>query len=219
MVALRDSPIRVLIVDDHTMFAETLTMAINTLADVEVVGQAHSLAEAHQFLEEQTVDLVILDYRLPDSVGSDGITSLRRAFPEAACLVLTAVSDPRIAAEVISAGAIGYLTKDLDLAALSRGIRDSVRGRPVVDSDMTRAMLARLSRGDHQLGQDLTKREQQILEMMAQGLSAAQMATVLHLSVSTVRNHVAKILAKFNVHSMREAVALARNVGILADHS
>jgi DNA-binding NarL/FixJ family response regulator len=218
MVAADNSIISVLIVDDHAMFAESLTMAINTLSDVEVAGHAKSLAEAYQFLEGRVVDLILLDYRLPDSVGSDGVASLRASFPEVACLVLTAVSDPRIAAEVISSGAIGYLTKDLDLAALSRGIRDAVRGRPVVDSEMTRAMLARLSRGEHQLGQDLTKREQQVLEMMDQGLSAAQMAIVLHLSVSTVRNHVAKILTKFNAHSMREAVALARSVGILSDH-
>lgn len=207
--------ISVLMVDDHSMVAEGFSLALSSTSDIGITSVANSLSQALELLRDDQYDLVLLDYRLPDVTGVQAVVELKASFPSIPIVLLSAVHDARVGTAAIEAGAMGYLTKDLDFASLVRGIRDAVRGRPVLDEQMTRAMLTRLVGIESSIGSDLTQRELEILSLMERGLSAQQMSSELTISVNTARNHVAKVIYKLNVHSMREAVAVARAEGIL----
>lgn len=217
MEGLRDmlDPIRILIVEDHVVFADTLSLALGAQPDMAVVGVAKDEKEALKVLQSRPCDIVLMDMHLEASEGLEIIDTLRQVNPGMAILMLTAVKDPRSAAFAISHGAAGFLTKDMPLGEVIRGIRDASRGRTVMDSSMASEVLSILAGRRQRIGDNLTPREVEVLRMLDLGRSAAEIAKELNISLNTIRNHIARIISKLESHSMHEAVAIARREGIL----
>ncbi|CAG4919297.1 MULTISPECIES: response regulator transcription factor [Acidithrix] len=207
--------IQILIVEDHTVFAETMSMALSAQSDMNVVGVAKDGSEAASMLRSYHCDVVLMDMRLGEDEGLDVIERLRLLNGEVAILVLTAVRDARSAAFAVSHGAAGFLTKDMPLSDVIRGIRDSVRGRSVMEPSMATEVLSILSGRRQRVGDNLTKREIEVLHMLDAGNSAAEIAGSLNISLNTARNHIARIISKLECHSMLEAVSTARREGII----
>lgn len=210
-----DSPIRVLIVEDHLVFAETMAMALGLQPDMVVVGVARDVHDAGVHLGAKSADVVLLDMRLDGEEGLDAIEKLHHIDDDVAILILTAVRDPRSAAFAVSHGAAGFLTKDMPLNEVMRGIRDAARGRAVMEPSMASEVLGILSGRRQSIGDDLTKREVEVLRMLDFGHSAADISIALQISQNTARNHIARIISKLECHSMLEAVSVARREGII----
>lgn len=212
-----DDVIRVVVIDDHAVFAESISTALAAFPDVEVVGVGHSRADAVALVGSAEPDAVLLDYRLADASGADVIRSLHEVVPELTIVVLTAAVDERTLAEAMDAGCSAYVTKDQSLDAVIGALRSAVAGRAVFPPDLLRAVLRR--RTQRQVEWDLSPRELEVLALLAEGLTNKAIAARLVLSLHTVRNHVQNILGKLGAHTRLEAVAIATRAGLLPRRS
>jgi DNA-binding NarL/FixJ family response regulator len=204
---------RVLIVDDHRMFVDSLVRLLEDETDLAVVGVASTIAEALRSVRRQRPDVVLLDYRLPDGDAPACIAELRDLAPDARVLVMTGLGDDATLAAAREAGCAGVVTKDKAAQDLVEGLRAVAAGQ----SMMSAVAAPRTATGDRRVADPgLTAREREVLEELAAGKSTAAIATSLHISPVTVRNHVQRILAKLDARSRLEAVALAIRAGIIA---
>jgi DNA-binding NarL/FixJ family response regulator len=205
---------RVLIVEDHAMIAHGLKAALDGVDDFVVVGLANTVEDGDRMAARLEPDVVVLDYRLPDGEAPEAIARIARSRPEARVLVLTAASDQRSVLRAIEAGAAGYLLKDQPITDLVAGIRAVKSGHTAVSPTVLPELLARL--GPDQAGPTtLTRREIEVLQLLADGGTNSEVAEKLHLSVNTVRNHVQNILSRLGAHSKLEAVSIAIREGII----
>lgn len=207
--------IRVLVVDDHAMFASSLANALQAEPDLLVVGQATTLAEAQRQLVTAAPDVVLLDHRLPDGEGVSAITTLLALRPSAQVVVLTATASDRVLVTAMEAGAAGFIAKTQQLDDVIDGVRAAAQGESVVSPKMLARLLPRLHRQGPRPRTELTDREHEILDLLAGGLSNADIAAELTLSVHTVRNHVANLSAKLGAHSKLEVLAIAVRDGLV----
>jgi DNA-binding NarL/FixJ family response regulator len=206
---------RILIVDDHDMFADSLRMALSAQPDFEVVGTASTLARAKRLVATTAPDVVLLDHRLPDGLGVDSISDLKAIRPEAQVVVLTAAAADSMLVAATEAGCAGFILKTSPLDELVSAVRTAAAGEIMVSSDLLSQLLNRLQHQDEQPATDLTVREQEILQLIAEGLTNGSIAARLFISVNTVRNHVQSILAKLGAHSKLEALSLAIRDGLI----
>ncbi len=206
---------RVLIVDDHTLFAQALAAALSTDADVDVIGTAASLAEADRALSRQPADVVLLDYRLPDGTGLDALEVIKRLAPLAAVVMVTANEDERVLLAAVEAGCAGFILKTGDLHDVQAAVKRAANGEASISPVLLTRLLRRLGQRDTGVGSDLTRRETDILRQVVSGRSNADIADDLVLSVHTVRNHVQNVLAKLGAHSKLEAAAIAVREGLV----
>jgi DNA-binding NarL/FixJ family response regulator len=206
--------VRVLVVDDHQMFATSLAHALQSEPDLVVVGQATSIGEAQRLIASTAPDVVLLDHRLPDGDGVGAIADLRAIRPSARIVVLTATASDRVLVAAMEAGAAGFIAKTQRLDDVTAGVRAAAQGESVVSAKLLSRLLPRLHR---QSGgpADLTEREREILDLLARGLSNADIARELTISVHTVRNHVANLSAKLGAHSKLEVLAIAVRRGLV----
>ncbi|HXF57756.1 MAG TPA: response regulator transcription factor [Actinomycetota bacterium] len=207
---------RVLIVDDHQLFAETIRWLMERHG--MVVGLASEPGEALHRCRQDRPDLVLLDLGLP---GADGI-ALGRAIleesPETKVIVVTALRDPRMVKEALRAGFHGYLTKDLSLSRFVDSLRAALADQVVIPQPLARAASAREGRREAPealLAEQLTPREREVLALLAQGATGQAIARRLSITHNTVRSHVQSILNKLQVGSRLEAVAFAIRNGLL----
>ena len=199
--------ITVLIVDDHSMVAESFRRALANEADLEVVAVAHSAADAHSAANLHRPDVVLMDYTLPDGDGVSTAAALVQERPEIKVILVTG-SDARSAVRgAIEAGCVGYLEKTMALSQLALAIRAAAAG----DTAISPEHLARAMQAPRDTGVQLTARELDVLRLVAGGLSNRAIADRLILSLHTVRTHVQSILSKLGVHSKLEAAAFARD--------
>lgn len=210
------SETRVLLVDDHKLFAQALAAVLEQDSTLRVIAQASSLAEALTELERESADVILLDYRLPDSNGVDATIAIKALAPLAAVVMVTAVEDERVLLAALEAGCAGFVTKTADLV----DVRDAVRRAATGESTITPMLLTRLlSRMAQQrsgsVGGDLTARENEVLRMIGAGMTNGEIAARLFLSVNTVRNHVQSVLTKLGAHSKLEAAAIAVREGLI----
>ena len=196
--------IRVLIVDDHALVAESLALALDDHAGIAVVGRASSSMEAVETALRLVPDVVVLDHGLPDRDGVDTARALVAAQPGVRIVMLTGSGALNLARRASEAGCLGFVTKDRATSELVAAIRASAEGRPVA------------AVGSHTTPDvDLSSRELDILDGIVRGLDNRSIATELYLSVHTVRNHVQRLLAKLGAHSKLEAAATARREGFM----
>ncbi len=209
------APIRVMLVEDHTMVAEALGAAFEEFAEIELVASVDSLANCLTAAKEHVPDVVLLDRRLPDGDGIEAIARLRVASPSSRVLVLTGDANSAIAARILEVGGAGLLLKSGLLDELVTAIRTVAGGDVVIEPELLSGALALLAGSGGGLGPVLTLRERQVLGMIADGAGTDRIAKELCLARNTVRNHVQRILAKTGTHSKVEAVAHARRNGLL----
>ncbi len=197
------------------MFAASLAQALQSESDLLVVGQGTSIREARALMASAAPDVVLLDHRLPDGDGVGAIADLHRIRPSAKIVVLTASASDRVLVAAMEAGAAGYIAKTQRLDEVIAGVRAAAQGESVVSAKLLRRLLPRLQRRGPAGGTELTEREREILDLLAKGMSNADIAGQLTISVHTVRNHVANLSAKLGAHSKLEVLSIAVREGLV----
>lgn len=189
--------IRLLLVDDHKVVRLGLRALLEAEPDIQVAGEAATATEAIQMIDQLRPDLVLMDIRLPDQNGIAACRQIRQHWPDIQVLMLTSFADEELVLEAISAGAAGYVLKQLDTNELVNAVHAVGRGDAVLDPAVTKKILARVRCAEHEAQsaafRDLSERELQVLALVAEGKTNAEIADVLILSEKTVRNHVSTI--------------------------
>jgi DNA-binding NarL/FixJ family response regulator len=173
------------------------------------VGTAHGVAEALALVESGRPNVVLMDYRLPDGDGISAVTEILRKWPETHVLMLSGDAPEDLMALAIEAGCVGMLAKNRPTEELLSAVRSAGRGELVFRVDEMNTLIHHLRRSVNPDAELLTKREIEVLQLLAEGMSTERVAAELFISIHTVRNHVAKILTKLGAHSKLEAVAIA----------
>ncbi len=210
--------VRVLIVDDHSVIRTGLRALLKSDAELQVVGEADNGREAFRLVEELLPDVVLLDIGMPGEDGIQVAKRLRTSFPQVRVLFLTMHEEEGLLREAIAAGAAGYVIKRAEEAEILNAIHAASRGDLYVHPAMTRALLE--TRGAERPvggvpGVSLTRREVDILKMLARGNTNRQIAEALGLSVRTVEGHRANLMGKLGVSSRVELVTYAEKHGLM----
>jgi NarL family two-component system response regulator LiaR len=209
-----NAPIRLLIVDDHSVVREGLRAFLRLQEGIEVVGEAAGADEAIRVAATSTPDVILLDLVMPDGDGIGAIRRLIEVAPAVRVLVLTSFADDAQIFAAIGAGAAGYLLKDLDPQALADGIREVHAGRPALDPSVA-SRLMRGSPASRLLHDQLTPRERDVLHLMVEGLANKQIAQRLGIGEKTIKTHVSRVLAKLGVADRTQAAVLAIREGLV----
>lgn len=202
------STIRVMIVDDHTMVRKGLAAMLKAKADLELVGEACDGREALSVCERARPDVILMDLLMPKMDGTATIQVIRERWPQTQIVTLTSFGEKELVHEALRAGAISYLLKNVSVDELADAIRAAHAGRPTLAPEATQALIQAASQEPEPV-YDLTRREYEVLELMAEGLTNPDIAARLTISRSTARAHVSHILSKLEVSNRAEAVALA----------
>ena len=212
---------RLLLVEDHASFRQTLALVFEGEPDFEVVAQAGTVAEAREVMGDREVDLGVVDLSLPDGEGVELIEDLRQANPHFAALVLTASLDRAEHARAVEAGAAGVLHKSADMDQILDATRRLAEGETLLSPEelVELLRLAGQSREEEREArasiEQLTRREREVLLALTRGLSNKEIAEHLHMSVDTERTHMMNILSKLGVHSRLQALLFAARYGIV----
>ena len=203
--------IRIFLLDDHELVRRGLRDLIETEEDLEVTGEASTADEALRRVAAAQPDVAVLDVRLPDGNGVEVCREIRSHHPSVACLMLTSFADDEALFDAIMAGASGYVLKQVRGNELVEDIRRVAAGQSLLDPGVTARVLDRLRRGpeqDEELA-SLTDQEQNILELLAEGLTNRQIGERMYLAEKTVKNYVSNLLAKMGMHRRTEAAVYA----------
>lgn len=208
-------PIRVMCVDDHELLRKGIRFSLLSVEDIELVGEASDSGKALQLCEDLQPDVVLMDMRMTGEM--DGIAAtqtIRELFPQIQVLVLSSFHDRELVQGAMQAGAIGYLVKGGSSQELQDAIRTAYAKRPTLAPEAVEALIQpRESKQKSQV--ELTEREVEILALLVEGLSNAQIAEKLFLSVAAVKYHVSNILSKLGAANRTEAAAIARQYELL----
>jgi NarL family two-component system response regulator LiaR len=201
-------PIRVMLVDDHTMVRRGLAAFLKVFDDLQLVGEAESGEAAIQLCAEVMPDVILMDMVLPLMDGAATTRLIRQQFPQTQVIVLTSFKEGELIKNALEAGAIGYLLKDVSADELVRAIRAAYVGRATLSPEAAQTLVETANQPPAP-GLDLTEREREVLALMIEGLNNTQIAGRLTVSPSTIKSHVSNILSKLGVSSRTEAVTLA----------
>jgi DNA-binding NarL/FixJ family response regulator len=211
--------LRVLVVDDHLTFAELLVRALDSEPDLHCVGHAQSAEDARRQVAELSPDLVLTDVRLgPD--GEDGISltsTLTTSYPDVLVVILTAFADGDLVRRAAAAGASGIVPKNGSLSEMLDVLRRARSSSLVLHPELLGSLLRppRPAPEPAAAASSLTVREQQVLELLAQGLDPRAIARRLGISVNTSRGYIKTLLMKLDAHSQLEAVVTATRLGLI----
>lgn len=212
------SPITVLIVDDHALVRQGVRAYLDTQADLCVVAEAASGIEALRLAEEYVPDVVLMDLVMPEMDGIEITARLRKISPRSQVVVLTSFHDDTHIFPAIKAGALSYLLKDVDPHDLAEAVRAAARGEAVLHPRIAARLVAEL-RGERRQDTnpfiDLSERELDVLRLIAEGLSNAEIAERLILSEKTVKGHVSNILGKLHLADRTQAAVFAWRTGVV----
>ena len=206
--------IRVFSVDDHELLQRGIRSSLRSFADLELVGEAADGQEALAKCAETEPDVILMDMVLAGDM--DGIATtqaVKERFPHIQIVVLSTFYDRKLVQSVMQAGAIGYLVKGVSGEELAEAIRAAYAGRPALTTEAVNALL-QPDEKEPRPGHDLTNRERDVLALLVQGLSNAEIAAQLHISISAVKYHVSNILSKLETTNRTEAAAVARQHGL-----
>jgi len=201
-------PIRVMLVDDHTMVRRGLATFLKVVDDLLLVGEAESGADAIQLCGEILPDVVLMDMVMPDMDGATATRAICQQYPQVQVIALTSFKEGDLVKNALEAGAIAYLLKDVSADDLVRAIRAAHAGRATLSPEAAQALVETANQPPTP-GLDLTEREREVLTLMIEGLNNTLIAARLTVSPSTIKSHVSNILSKLGVASRTEAVTLA----------
>ena len=215
------SVIRIVVVDDHTLFRRGLTALLSRDAQFQVVGDAADAGEALRRVQELQPDLVLLDNHLPGVNGVDVLPALREAAPAARVLMLTVSEDEHDLAAALRSGACGYLLKTIEGDALAQSIRRAMRGEPVIAGEMTGKLVAAFQASSAPAAagppapiDTLSPRELEIVRLIARGASNKEIGRALGIAETTVKIHVQHLLRKLGLSSRVQAAVYASEHGL-----
>jgi len=210
--------ITVLLVDDHAIVRSGVRAYLDSQPDLQVIGEAGSGAEAVRLAEELVPDVVLMDLIMPEMDGVEATWRVRRVSPRSQVVVLTSFHEDEQLFPAIRAGALSYLLKDIAPEDLADAIRSAARGEAVLHPRVA-ARLIREMRGERSSTQnvyaELSEREMEVLRLIAEGLSNAEIAARLVLSEKTIKGHVSNILSKLHLTDRTQAAVLAWREGII----
>ncbi|MFJ8000431.1 response regulator [Streptomyces sp. NPDC096310] len=215
--------IRVLIADDETLMRAGIRLILENAEDIEVTAEAADGRAAVTACRGQDIDVALLDLQMP---GTDGITAaeeIARTSPRTRVVMLTAFGEERSVTRALRVGATGFLLKDTGPTELIRSVRLAASGEPVLAPRITRQLLERHVRSGHETEaalrrtDGLTAAERDVLRLLGTGLSNAEIADQLHLSASTVKAHISRILTRTGCANRVQAAVLAHDAGLLTD--
>lgn len=201
-------PIRVMIVDDHDMVRRGLAAFLRVKPELELVGEARDGLEALEICEKVRPDVVVMDLVMPRMSGAETTRAIRRHWPHVQVVALTSFEERDLVREALSAGAIGYLLKNVSVDDLAAAIHAAHAGRTTLSPEALQALIAS-DAGSAAMDYQLTAREQEVLALLVQGMSNPEIADSLVVSRATAKAHVSNILSKLGVSNRSEAVALA----------
>lgn len=215
-------PIRLMLADDHTMLREAVRRAMEA-AGLDVVAEAGDGEEAVRLAAEAAPDVILMDVSMPILDGVEATRQIHRDSPDVHIVMLTMHADAEVITRALSAGAIGYLVKDSSMAEVVDAVRLAANGDTALSIDLASSMLREVQRlGDVPPNakaaspeQIITKREEEVLQLIAEGLSTPEVAASLYISVKTVKNHLASIYAKLDSRDRTQAVVRAVKMGIV----
>ena len=202
------NPIRVMIVDDHTMVRRGLAVILKTVDDLVLVGEASNGQEAVHLCEQAQPDVILMDLVMPDMDGTTATRIIRERRPHVQIIALTSFHEKELVQKALQAGAISYLLKNVSADELAEAIRSAYAGQPTLAPEATRALIQAASQPSIP-DYGLTPREYEVLVLLVEGLSNLEIAERLTVSRATARAHVSNILAKLGVSNRAEAIALA----------
>ncbi len=205
--------VSVLIADDHRMLREGLSRSL-TEQGLRVTGEASNGAEAVKLAQELRPDVILMDVTMPVLDGVEATRLLRRHLPECQVVMLTMHADREVMARAIQAGAVGYLVKDCSAEDVVEAVRMAASG-DTVSPELATSMLAEVQRSAEEGPAVISSREEEVLQLVADGLSLPQVAERLYISVKTVKNHLASIYQKLDARDRTQAVLQAVRMGII----
>lgn len=209
------NPIRVMLVDDHTMVRRGLATFLMASDDLELAGEAESGQDALDVCAQTTPDVILMDMMMPDMDGATATRALRQQHPQVQIIALTSFKELDLVKNALDAGAIGYLLKDVSADELAQAIRSAHAGRGTLSTEIGQAFVQAANQPPEP-GHDLTPREREVLALLVEGLNNTQIAGRLTVSPSTIKSHVSNILTKLGVSSRTEAVTLALRHGLVS---
>lgn len=212
--------IRIIVVDDQEIVCQGLTTILNNDPLIQVVATANDGLEAIRLVEELLPDLVLMDLKMPELNGIQATQRIRQRFPQVRVLVLTTYDDDEWLFDAIRSGASGYLLKDTPSVDLIKAIKGTVSGDTYIDPAVAGKVLTNISSlksiNQKQSSIQLSDRETEILQLLARGLSNADIARELFLSEGTVRNYTSTIFSKLGVNDRTQAVITAFKHGLVS---
>ena len=214
-----DAPIRIIVADDHPVVRGGLVALLRTIPSLDVVGEAADGATAVRLTHEHRPDVVLMDVRMPGMDGVEATRQIREQTPESRVLILTMYDDDATVFTAMKAGAQGYLLKESEQDDIVRAVHAVVAGEAIFGPGVAARVLGYFTEPPQAVVAEypfpeLTHREREVLELLAQGMKNADIATALFLSPKTVSNQLTAIFAKLQVASRGEAIVRAREGGL-----
>jgi len=210
-----DTTIRILLVDDHAIVREGLRALLDDVDGMSIVGEASNGDEAVEMAARLVPHLVLMDLKMPGMPAPDAIRTIRARNPTVQILMLTSYAEDTQVQKVISAGALGYVLKDVAKAELLKAMNTVVRGEPWLHAEAQRLLVNRMRKPSELNPLDLlTDREKSVLKLLAQGQSNRSIGKNLQLTEGTVKGYVSNILAKLKLEDRTQAALLAVKLGM-----
>jgi DNA-binding NarL/FixJ family response regulator len=210
--------IRIVLADDHRIVVEGLRYLLANQPDMEVVGEAADGRATVEQVMAHKPDVVIMDINMPDMNGVESTRQILSHFPRTRVIALSMYSDTRMVAEMLKAGAAGYLLKDCAFDELSRAIHTVMNDQRYLSPGLTDIVVGdyvrNLSQTRVSSSAPLTEREREVLQLLAEGKTTKQIAALLHVSVKTIETHRQQIMDRLNIHSIAELTKYAIREGL-----
>lgn len=211
-------PVRVILADDHALIRQGLRSMLETSDQVEIVAEASNGLELISLVAEHSPQVVVVDIRMPDMDGLEAVRRIRADHPAVKALMLTVHDEQSYVHEAIRSGASGYLLKTVSAEELIKGIMAVAAGKAMLHPSITRHLInefAEMARGQAKPPKELSKREQDVLQLLAYGKSNKEIAKALGIGAQTVKTHVSHIFTKLGAADRTGAVALALRKGLV----
>ena len=210
--------IRVFLADDHPLFRAGLRLSFRDTDDLQIVGEAENSFTAVEMITKLAPDIVLMDVDMPGLSGLSAIRMLRKTMPELKVLVLSSYNDTQYIQESMRTGALGYVLKSINIDELKQIVRAVHAGRPVISPYLVNLAIDAPPVPEKPSLPDLTRREEDVLKHLAQGLGNKEIADTLYISVETVKSHVRNIYKKLELKNRIEASQAAARYGLLVEH-
>jgi len=204
-----------MIVDDHPIVRNGLEASLIADRGLELFGKAKSGREALALIKDSTPDVILMDLVMPDMDGIETTRAILDRYPEMKIIILTSFPEDDLVQRALGAGAIGYLLKNVTIGTLSNAIRSAYYGQSTFSPEATQALVQSGSKSQ-ELGDDLSKRERQVLTLVVEGLSNEKIADRLVISPYTVKNHVSACISKLRANNRTQAATIAIERGIIS---
>ena len=210
-------PIKVMVVDDHTIVRDGICALLALVKDIEVIGEASNGGEALKMVKSLEPDVVLMDIAMPDMGGLEATRQICAKFPEIKVIALTQHDDKEFVFPIIEAGASGFISKIAASSELAAGIRSVFQGNSYLSPSVAKILIEDYQgKGSRDPYSQLTERERDVLRLAAEGHTTQEIADVLVISPKTVEGHKTSLMAKLGIHNRTELIKYALRKGIIS---